>query len=88
MKSKKKDFSNLKLFKYFEHKLEVVNYIFLMPKKSKRARIERILKDREPKINENPKKALIIKGTKPSQTAKDVIKELVYYKINIFYYIY
>lgn len=59
-----------------------------MPKKSKRARIERILKDREPKINENPKKALIIKGSKPSQVTKDVLKELVlskYIFVNIYF---
>lgn len=54
-----------------------------MPKKSKRGRIERIIKNKEPKINENPKKALIIKGIKPSQIIKDLLKDLVYFYIII-----
>jgi hypothetical protein len=48
----------------------------LLKPKKRSARVERILKKREPQLVEGPKNALIMKGHKTSQTITDVLRDL------------
>lgn len=45
-------------------------------KKSKTHKGRKIMEDREPKLYENPKKSILLKGTKTSQMVQDLIKDL------------
>lgn len=45
--------------------------------RSKQARVKRVMDERAPKIVENPKKALILRGTKASEPVRKALHDLV-----------
>jgi len=49
-------------------------------RKAKTARGHRVMEDREPKVVENTKQAMFIKGTKTSEVVNSAMADLVFYK--------